>query len=103
LNSMYLKLLKIVAITALVVGLIGKAWTFAACEHYAEVLPRVPDPASGRIYELSFHGLVVYQTLGEHLLYWGIYNWSQWIFFFGGAIALVHVWKSGEWENFFRA
>ena len=34
---------------------------------YFDTLPRRPDPASGRVYPLNIHGIVVFQTHAEKL------------------------------------
>jgi hypothetical protein len=97
-----LTILKSLAITLLVAGLLGQVWTLAMWNHYAAELPRIPVPEQGRVYQLALHGIVVYQTAKEHSLFWMISDWSWVIFCIGFAAALVHQWKSGKLATYFR-
>ena len=83
-------------------GILGQIWNFGIWEYEARVLPRSPEIATGRVYRLSLHGLLVYQTAREHSIYWGIEAWSSWIFYIGWAMALIHIWKSGELKRFLK-
>jgi len=97
-----MKLLKLVSIALILCGILGQAWTFGVWNLDAKVLPRTPDPSTGRVYRLSLHGILVYQTEQEHSVYWGIDGWSSRIFYFGWVLALIHIWNSGELKRFFR-
>lgn len=94
--------LKPLSIALLIAGLLGQMWTLAMWNHYAAALPRIPIQAEGRVYQLSMHGIVVYQTAKEHSLFWMISDWSWVVFCIGAAAGLVHQWKSGELSRYFR-
>jgi hypothetical protein len=47
------------------IGLTGWLSAAALTFHYQSKLPRHPDAATGNIYPLNVHGIVVYQTRDE--------------------------------------
>ncbi len=90
------RLLKIAYNALAIAGLLGVLWGMGIWSDYAENLPRSPNPATGNIYPLSIHGLVVYQTLRERRL---LDNWDHWswgIAIFGFVLAMIHEWRWGE-------
>ena len=62
-----MKKLKTLTITFMAAGTFGLLLTFLLWNLYATYLPAY-DSATGRIYRLAQHGLIVYQTKAEHLL-----------------------------------
>jgi hypothetical protein len=90
------RLLKAVTIALVGGATLGMASGFILWEIYANTLPHSPDPASGRIYRLAMHGLVLYQTAGEHALFWGVVKWSIALVWLGAAAGLIYQWKFGE-------
>lgn len=56
---------RVVLIIMTVLGLIGIFWAFNKQSEYQRTLPRREDLASGRIYPLNVHGIVVWQTRAE--------------------------------------
>lgn len=90
------KLLRIASITLCVAGLLGALWSMAIYNLYFDNLPRSPNPATGSLYPLNIHGVVVYQTLKErsHLDNWEHWSWGT--FIFGFVLGLIHQWRSGE-------
>ena len=97
-----LKYLKIVAIAFMLLGLAGQFWTLAVWNYDASALPHSRDPESGRVHELSFHGVSVYQTAREHIIYRTIDDGSSALFIVGFALGVLHVWKSEGLKKFLR-
>jgi len=59
-------------------------------------LPQSPDPATGRIYRLSQHGMVVYQTKAEHIVYWSVVAGSIVSAVLGGLLMVIRDWVSDK-------
>jgi hypothetical protein len=90
------KKLKALTITFIAGGTFGLLLTFLLWTAYSTYLPRTPDPATGRIYRLAQHGLMVYQTRREHLLYWGVLDCSVVLCVLGGFGIVMHDWMSDK-------
>jgi hypothetical protein len=58
--------------------------------------PQSPDPSTGRIYRLSQHGIVVYQTKTEHILYWSVVDWSVALLLAAGLLIAIYDWISDK-------
>jgi hypothetical protein len=86
----------------MLLGLAGQFWTLAVWNYDASALPHSPAPESGRVFELNFHGVSVYQTAREHITYWSIDDGSSALFIVGFALGVVHVWKSEGLRKFLR-
>jgi hypothetical protein len=69
-------ILKKIITVSITVGSFAMLLTFLLWSLYATHRPTSPDLASGRVYRLAQHGLVVYQTKGEHIFYWGVSDCS---------------------------
>jgi hypothetical protein len=54
-----------VGIALFLTAFAGWIWSGGLYYQYQGTLPRHPDPATGSIYPLNIHGVVVYQTLDE--------------------------------------
>ena len=59
-------------------------------------LPQSPDPTTGRIYQLSQHNLIVYQTKTEHIVYWSVVDCSIVFALIGGTLMVIHDWISDK-------
>ena len=90
------RLLWLAAAALAIVGLLGWIWTYELWDQYFQYLPRSPNPATGSIYPLNIHGVVVYQTLSErsHLDKWN--HWSFGIFLCGMVLGGIHQWRWGQ-------
>jgi hypothetical protein len=76
----FMKVLKKLIIVSIAAWSLGLLLTFLLWNLYSTYLPHVPDPATGRVYRLVQHNLVVYQTKGEHIFYWSV-NACSFVFF----------------------
>jgi hypothetical protein len=76
----FMKVLKKLIIVSIAAGSLGLVLALLLWNLYSTYLPHVPDPATGRVYRLVQHDLVVYQTKKEHILYWSV-NACSFIFF----------------------
>ena len=94
------RLLWLAAAALCLAGLLGWIWTFGIWDHYFQFLPRSPNPAAGRIYPLSIHGIVVYQSLKERSRLDSWDHWSFGIFCCGMVLGGIHQWRSGQlWKR----
>jgi len=86
---------KRVGITISLIGL--AAWIYAGqLEYqYQATLPRSPSPATGNIYPLNVHGIVVYQTRDERNWLDEIQYSSFAVFLAGALMSLLHTKKFG--------
>jgi len=97
---MKLKLLKTASIALFVAGGGRVLWSIGIQYQYADSLPRSPHPATGSLYPLNMHGVVVYQTLKERsrLDDWSYWSWGIIILSF--VLGLIHEWRSRKpWER----
>ncbi len=78
----------------IVIGILGALWAFTVWSRYWNILPRSPDPASGRVYPFSMRGVTVYETIQERVYLNRIEDVSAGAFYIGFALALVYEWKS---------
>jgi hypothetical protein len=69
---MMMKRLEALAKAFLASGALGLLLTFLNWNIYCTHLPTSPE----RVYRLAQHGMVVYQTRAEHLVYWGVCDTS---------------------------
>jgi hypothetical protein len=88
--------LKRLTIALMAAATLGLLLTFLLWNLYSAHLPTFPDPATGRIYRLAQHGLIVYQTKGEHLLYWSVLLCSVVLGCFGGFGIVIYEWISDK-------
>jgi hypothetical protein len=51
-----------IGVAVFLLGLAQMMWTSHVWYRYQDTLPRHADPATGNIYPLNVHGIVVYQT-----------------------------------------
>ena len=56
---------KRVSVVAMLLGMIGLAWSTTLSFQYKDTLPTQPDSSTGRIYPFNFHGYYFYQTREE--------------------------------------
>jgi hypothetical protein len=89
---MMMKKLKRFTIASMAAATLGLLLTFLIWNLYSANLPTSPDPATGRIYRLVQHGLTVYQTKTEHLLYWGVLVCSVVLGCIGGFGIVISEW-----------
>jgi hypothetical protein len=93
------KIWKSAAILLIVAGISGALWALTVWNRYWDVLPRSPDPASGRIFPFSMRGVIVYETLQERSYLDRIEDLSAIAFYVGFALALAYRWRSGVWRK----
>src|SRR5579863_10008240 len=84
------------AIAIALVGLAGWIWSAQLEFHYQETLPRSPNPATGSIYPLNVHGIVVYQTRDERDWLNELQYSSFVVFLVGGLIGFLFEKKFGR-------
>lgn len=77
------RVLKNLIIVSMAAWSLGLLLTFLLWNLYSTYLPNVPDPATGHVYRLVEHNLVVYQTKKEHIFYWTVSTCSYVFFGFG--------------------
>ena len=87
------RLLWLAAATLSIVGLLGWIWTYGIWDQYFQYLPRSPNPATGSIYPLNIHGVVVYETLKERVRLENWIHWSFGVFCLGMALGAIHKWR----------
>ena len=90
---------KSTAMVLVVTGILGALWSVSVWNQYWDILPRSPDPASGRVYPFSMRGVTVYETLRERTYLDRIENLSAATFCVGFALALAYKWKSRGQES----
>jgi hypothetical protein len=90
------KLWKTAAILLTVAGIAGALWALTLWGRYWDILPRSPDPATGRIYPYSMRGVTVYETVQERMHLNRVESLSSGAFWIGFALALGYKWKSGK-------
>ena len=83
----FMKVLKKLIIVSMSAGALGLLLKFLLWNLYSTYLPNVPDPATGHVYLLVEHNLVVYQTKIEHIIYWTIS--TCWYVFFGLSVLWI--------------
>ena len=88
------KVWKLAAIVLVLAGIAGALWGFAVWNGYWDILPRSPDPASGRICAFSMRGITVYETIHERAYLNHVWDISAGAFYIGFALALAYKWKS---------
>ena len=89
-----MKRLKTLTIALMTSGTLGMLWAFLVWN--LGNLPQSPDPATGRIYRLSQHGMVVYQTKAEHIVYWSVVAGSIVSAVLGGLLMVIRDWVSDK-------
>jgi hypothetical protein len=87
---------KRIGIFLFLVGFGGGLWAGALFYQYQGTLPRRPAPASGRVYPLNVHGIVVYQTRAERNRLDEILYSSIAILAASGLMAAIHQKKFGR-------
>lgn len=93
--------LRFFALLFLLPGLAGLIASAAISTHYADTLPRSPDPAEMRIIPRSITGVVVYQTAEENRDLNLIEGLSVGVFIFGLALSAVYLEKWGSAQQAF--
>jgi hypothetical protein len=88
------RLLWLAAVALCVAGLLGSLWGYEIWYQYYQYLPRSPNLATGNIYSLNIHGVVVYQTVKQQSRRENWDFWSTAIFCWGMALAGIYKWRS---------
>lgn len=88
--------LRFFALLFLLPGLAGLIVSAAISTHYADTLPRSPEPAHMQIIPRSIAGIVVYQTVDENRDLNLIEGISVGVFIFGLALSAVYLEKWGS-------
>lgn len=88
------RLLWLTAAALCLVGFLGWLWAYEIWDQYYQYLPHSPNPATGNIYALNIHGVVVYQTLREQSRRQNWEFWSYAICCCGAALGAVCQWRS---------
>jgi hypothetical protein len=83
------RVLKNLIIISMAAGSLVLLSRFLLWNLYSAYLPSVPDPATGHVYRLVEHDLVVYQTRREHIIYWTIS--AGWYVLFGLGVLWIVV------------
>jgi hypothetical protein len=93
------KVLKNLIIVSMAAGSLGLLLMFLLWNLYSTYLPNVPDPATGHVYRLVEHNLVVYQTKREHIFYCTVS--ACWYVFFGFGVLwiVIYDWISDKQER----
>ena len=95
-SATQLAALRFFALLCLLPGIAGLIVAAMISSHYADTLPRQPDPAQMRIIPRGIEGMVVYQTPAENRrLNWMEYG-SIGIFSAGLVLGLVYLEKWGS-------
>jgi hypothetical protein len=88
------RLLWLAAVAVCSVGLLGWFWGYYEIWiQYSQHLPRSPNPASGNLYALNIHGIVVYQTLKQRSYRENWEFWSYAVCCCGAALGAVYQWR----------
>jgi hypothetical protein len=90
------RLLWIAGMTLFVVGVLGGLWAGVIWEQYWQYLPRSANPATGNVYPLNYHGIILYQTLlqSTRLSRWE--NWSTATGGYGVILGVIHYLRSQQ-------
>jgi hypothetical protein len=90
------KILWYVAIALCLAGLLADLRASNIWDQYYDQLPRSSVVATGSIYPLNIHGVVVFQTLNQQarLRWWDF--WSTAVFCLGMALGAAHKWISAR-------
>ena len=76
-------------------GALGWLWSIAIWYQYWD-LPRSANPATGNVYALNIHGVVVYQTLAEQIRRQRWEFWSMAVAICGASLGAIQRWISRE-------
>jgi hypothetical protein len=87
---------KTTAVLLAVAGLLGLCWGLTTWGRYWDILPRSPDPASGRIYPFKMRGVTVYESFQERAFFSYVWNLSWAVFYAGFGLGLAQRWISGK-------
>lgn len=88
--------LKYFALLFLLPGLAGLIGSAMVSGHYADVMPRTPDPGGLRVVPRNIHGIVVYQTAQEDRKLTLMEDASVAVFVIGLGLGLVYLEKWGS-------
>jgi hypothetical protein len=84
------------AVMISLIGLAGWIWAAQLEYRYQETLPRSPSSATGSIFPLNVHGVVVYQTREQRNWLDELQYCSSAVFVAGGLMFLFHEKKFGK-------
>jgi hypothetical protein len=93
------KILKKLIIFSMAAGSLGLLLKFVLWNLSSTYLPNVPDPATGHVYRLVEHNLVVYQTKREHIIYWTIGACWNVLFGLGVLWIVIYDWISDKQDR----
>lgn len=85
---------KVTRLIVAIAAVINVFWAWRVWNIYYQTLPRAADPAIGRTYSDSFHGITLYETREEHLRLELLQYSSDTLIAVSLLAAALHQWKS---------